>query len=255
MRITNLRFGCRRSGLTIQALVFAVAAWPTAAVGRAHQTIGWTGQENLPHPHITVTATGEVSVSPDRAVIYFTLTSVEESPDRAAAANVDLRDRMTRALAPLGLSAEAVSNWGYGVGPRGLQVRRPDMSMPPEFSAQSGIRVTVNALERLDDVVRAGLAIGDVAIPLVEFDATDPSEARRAAISQAVELARRDAEALARAAGGSLGELLVLTSVPVSDFRNQYGRIMVAARMGDQQLQPTDVSVRVTVNAAWRFEN
>ncbi|MEO5511070.1 MAG: SIMPL domain-containing protein, partial [Longimicrobiales bacterium] len=81
---------------------------------------------------------------------------------------------------------------------------------------------------------------------------------RRMAISAAVGSARADAEAMARAAGGTLGELLELsTNGPTVPPRPMYDMAVRASAKG-MQVEPTPVNpgqqtVTVYVNARWKF--
>ena len=81
------------------------------------------------------------------------------------------------------------------------------------------------------------------------------SDERDEALRTAVRRARSDAEALAEAAGGRLGEMLLLQTGPAFDYAGSmmagafYGRLSD----GDVPLSPSDVTVRVTVSATWRF--
>ena len=65
------------------------------------------------------------------------------------------------------------------------------------------------------DQVEAALAKGANQISGLEFYASKADDVRRAALANATAAARGDAEAMAHAAGGSLGPLLELTSVGV----------------------------------------
>lgn len=123
-----------------------------------------------------------------------------------------------------------------------------------EYGARMGLRVVVDSLGGLHDLIAAGLATNDVLIPVVIFEARDPSSSRDAAVEQAVRAATRDAEAIARASGGSLGELLYMATHSTDEYASQFFSIYQANANFGTPLQMNDVTVHMVVNAAWRLE-
>lgn len=234
----------------------AVAFFPDTAL--ADQYFTWTGQaSSLPHPHIAVVGVGTVPVTPDRAIVYFALATTGTNPSAAAAETGDMRRQLVDVLSPLGVRASDVASWGYGVGSRsaaGGMRRNPDvLAALEEYGARLGVRVVVDSLERLDAIVSAGVSVGDVSVPVVTFEARDTAEAREEAIALAFSTAQRDATALAQAAGGELGDLLSMTSAATPEFGTQFSVLYQGGGGLQIPLQPSDVTVRMTVSVAWRF--
>lgn len=91
----------------------------------------------------------------------------------------------------------------------------------------------------------------------MEFAASRTDEARREALARAVERARADAEAMARAAGGRLGALLELTTEPRSTVLRRYAPQAVELA-GEVELPtpilPGEQTITVRVMGRWRFE-
>jgi uncharacterized protein len=211
-------------------------------------------------PHVMAGAVVQLPVPADRAVVNIALSARESSGPSAVRELAAFRGRVVAALAEIGIPAQAVVPWGYGYGTSMPPIMgRPPA--PPEFDtgervARQGVRVVVERLDQLEAVLTA-LADADVdAIPFVQFEATETAEARQQAAARAVADARGQAESMARAAGGRLGELLSLTTMP--DFTPGFSGVERAMSMGPGmdrtvQLVPSDVSVRVMVRAAWRF--
>lgn len=123
------------------------------------------------------------------------------------------------------------------------------------MAARWGVRVVVERIDRLDAVLGALAAAGIESTPHVSLEADGTDDARRRATEQAVAEARREAEAMARAAGGRLGELLNLTSmselVPSmsGDTRFFFGQGFERGAT----LSPSDARIRVAVHGVWRF--
>src|SRR5215469_12403017 len=82
------------------------------------------------------------------------------------------------------------------------------------YEATTIMQIETDRLERLGAYMDAGLGAGATGVSMVSFSAKNSDEARRRALVQAVSQARTDAETVARAGGGSLGPLLLLTTAP-----------------------------------------
>jgi uncharacterized protein YggE len=100
------------------------------------------------------------------------------------------------------------------------------------------------------------LAKGANAINSLDFYASNQDEARRSALAAAVARARGDAEALAKGAGGALGDLLEVSSAPMVSPPRPYPMMMgKAERMAADitPINPGEQTLTVTVTARWRF--
>jgi len=203
---------------------------------------------------IVANGVGEVRVRPSRAVVYFTVETSAESGVLAASENGVRRTKVLDTLAVMGYPATEVPTYAYAAGPAmDVPMRQPGPTTP-RFTSKAGLQVTVSPLARLEDVVHAILWVGDTQIQYVAYEADD-QEARARAIEAAVTQAQRDAEAMARAAGGRLGPLLQLTTLP--DFVGwNASRAMLLERaisMRGPTLVPSDMAVRVIVQGRWEF--
>jgi uncharacterized protein YggE len=120
------------------------------------------------------------------------------------------------------------------------------------------VRAETHRPEQAGAIVDAALGAGANMINSLSFYAASIDEPRRLAIAAAVGNARADADAMARAAGGTLGALLELsTQGPTVPPRPMFDLAM-SARMKVAQAEPTPVNpgqqtVTVYVNARWLF--
>ncbi len=109
-------------------------------------------------------------------------------------------------------------------------------------------------LDRVGAVIDAAIKKGATNIAGLLFYSSNVDEARRGALGQAIENARRDAEVMARAAGGQLGALIELASqqfdvirppMPMFDMRQK-------AAM-ETPIQPGEEKITAMVTGRWRF--
>ena len=208
-----------------------------------------------PNPsQIVVTGTGQATVAPDRATIFLGVQTRAATAAAAGAENARRQRAILDTLRALGLGADQLSTVNYNVSPD-MQYS-PNGSAPPKVVGYTVSNTVKAELRRIDDVAKAidaSLAKGANEVSSLQFYSSKADSARRAALAAAVADARADAEVLARAAGGSLGSLVELTSVesPIRPVSQVMLRGMAAAEKtpieGGQQ------TVSATVTARWTF--
>jgi uncharacterized protein YggE len=114
-------------------------------------------------------------------------------------------------------------------------------------------------VRRLDDVGRvvdAALAKGANQINSLQFYSSKADSVRRAALAAAVANSRADAEALARAAGGSLGQLIEITTgymPPRPLTMEATGMVAMAKDRVQTPIEPGEQTVTAMVTTRWTF--
>jgi uncharacterized protein YggE len=207
---------------------------------------------------VVASASAAIPVHPDRVLLYVAIAGVDGSARSAVSQAAATQDIVVAALIPLGYDPDSIIPWGFAFGSAD-QMRqmppRPDASRPPrEFISRLGLMVIVEPVDRLAEVVKALIEAGIESIPHALFEVVDAEDARRQAVGQAVSQARRDAEAMAAAVGGRLGELLRVHTTP--DLASNIlasTRFLSGSLARVVTLTPSDVTVRVSVQASWRF--
>jgi uncharacterized protein YggE len=189
--------------ITIAALlVLAVAA--LAGVGRPEAAGGASEDAK---EGITVTGSGDVNATPDRADLSFSVQSEGSTAAQALAANSADSQRLIDALKKAGVKAKDLKTEHLDVSPR-YDVENVMESRG--YSASSSVSVRSQPLDRaarLSDVaVRAGAdTVSGPSLSVADRDAQ-----YRRALEHAFDDARAKAEALAAAAGVSLGEVAAI---------------------------------------------
>lgn len=210
-----------------------------------------------PVPEIITTGTGEAHVTPDRATIAIGVHTQAPTAAGASAENARKQQAVIDTLRALGIAANQISTVNYNVFPE--QSYHPDQGdKAPKIVGYNGdntVQVEVRKIDQIGTLIDAALAKGANGINSLEFSASNTDAARRAAISDALASARSDADALARAAGGSLGDLLeASTSSPALPRPVMSGVAMrMTAEATPTPINPGEQTVRVTVTTRWRF--
>src|SRR5688500_9238235 len=160
-------------------------------------------------PQIMTSAHGEVRVSPDKATISIGVQTRAATAAAAAGQNSQKQRAVIDAIKAKGVPAEQISTSNFNVIPE-TRYDREGQAAPRTTSYLVINQVTVE-LKRVDlagSVIDAALGAGANQINSLSFGVQNADSARRAALTIAVGKARADAEAIARAAGGSLGTMI-----------------------------------------------
>ncbi len=161
---------------------------------------------------IVVHGTGAVLVPPDRAQLWFEITTDDERAEQAASRNAAVVERVTAALQAAGFPEDEVTAPRFNIRPRYAR----DNRRVTGYTASTTLQLVLDSLPAIGRALDAALAGGVTGVPFIRYDATQRDAARLRALEQALEQARADAETLARAAGGRLGRLLEISTVPAA---------------------------------------
>jgi uncharacterized protein len=206
-------------------------------------------------PQIVTSGTGEARIAPDRATIFVGLQARAVTAAAAAAENARRQRMVLDTLRALGLTGEQLTTINYSVSPE-MQYS-PNGQTPPKVTGYVVTNTVRADVRRLDDVARvidASLAKGANDVSNLVFFSSKADSVRRAAMTVAVANARANAEALARAAGGSVGALIEISTADQSGPP-------VLARMGMAStaqakatpIEPGEQTFNAFVSVRWTF--
>ena len=205
-------------------------------------------------PQIQTGGRAEARVTPDRATITFGVQSRAATAAAAGADNARRQRAILDTLRAIGVGGDMLSTQNYSVSP---EMQYPPSGGQPRVSGYQVTNTVRAEVRRLDDVARiidASLAKGANDISSLEFYSSKADSVRRSALEQAVADAHADAETLARAAGGSLGPLLELSTSP-SEIRpfTVVSPMQRMAAAAPTPIEPGQTTITVTVSARWAF--
>ena len=201
---------------------------------------------------ITVVAGHEVKIAPDRATIQISVQTRATTAAAAASQNATKLQAVLSALRALGLTNDQLSTVNYNVHPD----YRHDQGREPQiigYVVTNTIVADIRRLNQVGPVIDAALGAGANMMTSLQFYASNTEEARRTALGAAIVKARADAEAAARAAGGTLGPLLDLTVMSHSSPPPRPMMVEMRAAQADTPIQPGQETIRVEVSTRWRF--
>lgn len=206
-------------------------------------------------PSLHVGARGEIKVAPDRATVYVAVDTRAENAAAAASENARVQQRVIAAIRAVGVPNDLISTTQYNVLPD-YRYERDREARLVGYRVTNTVVVELRQLDRVGPVLDAALGAGANMITSLQFYASNTEAARREAIGRAMQTARGDAEAIARAAGGTLGPLMEAhvgayyappPPPPMARMEAQ------AAAPVDTPINPGQQTVAVDVQTRWQF--
>jgi uncharacterized protein YggE len=198
---------------------------------------------------VTATASRTTRVAADRATFYVVVEGTAETAPDAVARVLTKLKAVSDALAGFGNRVEADRPIAYTVGATPAPNGYPGNLSPPSNIARSLIRVRVSRVDQLANVIGAALAAGAANGSSVSFESSVADSVRRAQISEALAVARSDAEAMAAALNGRLGAFVDVSTSGQQGFP-QTNVLNLDNRFGQQPFAP---EVTVTANVTVRY--
>jgi uncharacterized protein len=211
-----------------------------------------SGQNAPMPPQIVVTGTGEARIAPDRAVVLLGVQSRATTVAAAAAENARRVKAILDTLRSMGLGGEQLMTVNYSVSPEMTGMQTPKVT---GYVVTNSVRAEVRRLDDVGGVIDAALSKGANEIASLQFYSSKADSTRRAALAAAVADARAEAEVLARAAGGTLGALLELSSAqePIRPIAQPLMRVSAAMASVRTPIEPGEQTITATVTVRWAF--
>lgn len=203
---------------------------------------------------IRVSGTANVEVASDRARLRFALETEAKSAAEAADANAAQMSAVLDAVRAAVGDDGSIGTSGYGLSPIYSRPEPGGRQTITAYRAQNHVEVTLTDVDRVGAVLDAAVRAGANRVAELSFFAADTGPARLEAIREATATARAEAEVLAAALGGTLGQPL---EVGVS---NSGGAPMYRMRTAEMAMADTPVevgaqTVSVTVNVTFRLDS
>jgi uncharacterized protein len=238
----------------MKRLVYGVILSLFSSIGAAAQVVGQGMM--TPPPQVVVSAQGEMRIVPDRANVMIGVQSRAKTAAMAGSENARRQRAIIDTLRAIGLTAEQITTQGYNVYPETRYDQSTQQSIVTGYVVSNMVRAELRSVDQVGRVIDAALAKGANQISSLDFYSSNVDEARRAALASAVAKARADADALARAAGGSLGGLLEVASMDIGEPPIIRKTMAMAAE--SRMANPTPIEAgsevfRVSVTTRWLF--
>lgn len=235
--------------MNARTLVLLAALAPTGQLA-GQSAVAPTG------PQIVMSAEGQARTTPDRATILIGVQTRALTAAAAAADNARRQRAVLDTMRALGLRNDQLSTLNYSVYPEMRYDKDLQQTRIVGYAVSNTVRVELKRVDMVGSAIDAALGKGANQINSLVFTSSNMDQARRSALAMAVEQARADAEAVARAAGGTLGPLLEVESgVAQRPIMFQAMRMEgVASGYAPTPVQQGEQTVEVNVTTRWVFQ-
>ena len=196
---------------------------------------------------VTASGAGTAQAVPDTAEMSFGVTTTSPNAKSALDDASAVAEQIASAVKKQGVADEDIQTQDVSVYPQ--TVDQDGKQVITGYQASLSVRVKVRDIAKLGEVISAANAAGANNISGPAFSIGDPAPARAQAIDEAVADARKSAEAMAKAAGKSVGEVLSMSSSDVGMFPGPMYSQDMAAEARDVPIEPgqLDISANVVV--------
>jgi uncharacterized protein YggE len=206
-----------------------------------------------------VSGNAEEEIPPTLA--EFSIGVVTSAPIAATASeeNARISKAVSEALKGAGLKREEIIASQLLVNPRWEWDEKNKRQKRSAFEATNTFQIKTENLAQIGNFIDAALSAGATNASQVDFLAKDLAAARHQALSQAVAAARADAEAIAKAGGGTLAELLLLSTERdnplggMSPREMTFGASRRAPEPAGTEIVPSQIKVTAQIIARWKF--
>lgn len=209
-------------------------------------------------PRIVTSATEEVEIAPDRAVITFSVETRGRTASAAGTENARIQAAVLDTLRRVGIASAQLRTQGVSINPEYEYPREGGRPTVVGYQAQNSIQVEVRQISLIGTVIDAGLSRGATNVGGLRFFASSTEAATREAMRKAVVRARADADAIAEAAGGRIGGLIEIVTNPGNANPIQQVMAVSMARSAESADAQTPIEsgvlkIVVTVEARFLF--
>ena len=200
---------------------------------------------------VTASGMGTTQAAPDMAEMSFGVTTLSADAESALDDASKVAEQIASALKEQGIAAEDIQTRDVSVYPQSAD--QDGKQVITGYQASLSVQVKVRDIAKLGEIISAANAAGANSIGGPTFTIDDPTPFREKAIDEAVADARKSAEAMAAAAGKSVGEVLSMSSSDVGAVPGlMYGASDLAGEARDVPIEPGQLDI--TANVVVVFE-
>ncbi len=238
------------------ALLTGLAGCGPAAANAASSDAASGGAGNDRTPEITVSASASVSLVPDKATVTFGVSTQARTAEEAQNQNTEAVNAVIETLTGRGIEERSIRTVNYSIYPQYDYSANGDQRIIG-YNVNTSMSVQDQDIDELGELLAACVAAGINNVDSVQLLCSGYDEAYHEALSQAVEASRGKAEALAQAAGRSLGGVITITE-GWQDSSARYVAAEEAAAYGANasmdagpSIQPGETEIRANVTVTY----
>ena len=202
---------------------------------------------------ILVNGTGEVTIKPDIARITVGVQTRNTDSTVAGQENANKINAIIKAIKALGVAEKDIQTTDYSISPQFNYVE----NKPPvlvDYQVSNSVRITVRKIADSGKVLDAAMKAGANIANGIQFDLSDPQQARDEALAKAVADATRKANLMAKASGNTKPLILSeLTENAINDGPRPVYAMRSLGKLGGEDastaVEAGETKITATVSA------
>lgn len=200
---------------------------------------------------VTVRGTVSKEIAPDMALVNFYVTGTGRTADAATSNTAKSFDRIKSSLLGLAITGDDIKSRSYNLYPE--YDKDGDIT---GYTAKSFLKITVDDLNKLGNVIDKLAAAGVHGINGIDFSVKNKELMQKQLLTEAVQNARIQADILAAADGRRAGRILSIRSVNYSDAGRayNYAERLMKADSTPTVINPDMIAVSASVEAVFTLE-
>ena len=205
---------------------------------------------------ITSAGTAEMTVAPDKAIVYLLIQTRDSSAEIAKNENAQITENVLNALKGIGIKTEDIETENYNIYPE--YDRNSGTQKLIGYVASNNIKISSANFTNVGSIVDASVDAGAL-VSYINFDLSlaKQNEYKQQVLKNATQDARKKAEAIALGLGKNLGSLV---SVSSSDY-NYYPYPLYAmaegggtdVKLAATNIQPHNLDITASVSVVYRI--
>lgn len=235
-----------------------LSAWTALAV---FTTVGVARSDEKPvesRRTISVVGQGEVTASPDLAILAVAVETTAAKAADAVKENATRSAQVASALKGLIGSDDKVTTTRYSLEPRYESVKPGEAREPriTGYVARNEVQVETRKIDAVGALIDAATDAGANSVSQLQFTLSNRNEQLRTALQKAGAEARAQAESVASAIGVKLKGVLSATNTtgPIMQPRRYESFGMAAAMRAPTPIEPGTVSVSANLQVTYEIE-
>jgi uncharacterized protein len=234
------------------ATVALLAALATALVALAGCSGSGTNSDGAPINTVTASGTGTSQAAPDTAEMSFGVTTMSSNAKSALNDAAKTAEQIASAVKKQGIADEDIQTRDVSVYPQTTD--QNGKQVITGYQSSLSVQVKVRDISKLGDIISAANSAGANTISGPTFTIDDPAPVRAKAIDEAVADAHKSAEAMAKAAGKSVGGVLSLSSSDVGSVPGPMYSADVARAAKSVPIEPGQLDITANVVVIFELE-
>jgi len=249
----------KQSTTTILNIILIVGIVAVALVLALTRTIDMGGKQTAEQKNtISVSDTGKITVSPDKAEIFVGVLTEGKTADEAQQLNADLMDKVKADLKKIGVADSDMETMNFMINPKYDWTYSSGKIIG--YEASHTLKITTTDIKGTGKIADAAVSAGANNVNYVNFILSDDvqKQVKNQAIKKAADAAKVKAQALADATGVKLGTIVDVSESSYYYSPYSYGGYAMdsmakAESSVPTSISPQDIDVEATVTITYEI--